>query len=90
MDMSPISSGEEKGTGLHTPGALLQVSVFSNLQQLPRRRRWIPRHRSMIDPGQPWVTISGSAFGWDDRTWMKWMSIDRLPFGGSPRRDARP
>jgi hypothetical protein len=29
---------------------------------------------SMTEPGQPCETISGSAFGWGDRTWMKWMS----------------
>ena len=29
---------------------------------------------SMIDPGQPWVTITGKAFGCFDFTWMKWMS----------------
>jgi hypothetical protein len=29
---------------------------------------------SMIEPGQPWETISGSASGWGDRAWMKWMS----------------
>jgi hypothetical protein len=29
---------------------------------------------SMIEPGQPWETISGSASGCGDRTWMKWMS----------------
>jgi hypothetical protein len=29
---------------------------------------------SMIEPGQPCVTTSGSAFGWRDLTWMKWMS----------------
>ena len=29
---------------------------------------------SKTDPGQPWVTISGSASAWAERTWMKWMS----------------
>jgi hypothetical protein len=29
---------------------------------------------SMIEPGQPWVTISGSASSCCERTWMKWMS----------------
>jgi hypothetical protein len=29
---------------------------------------------STIDPGQPWVMISGNAFGFDERWWMKWMS----------------
>jgi hypothetical protein len=29
---------------------------------------------SMIDPGQPCVTIIGRAFGCFERTWMKWMS----------------
>ena len=29
---------------------------------------------SRTDPGQPWVTISGSASWWRERTWMKWMS----------------
>ena len=26
---------------------------------------------SMTEPGHPWVTMSGSAFSWDERTWMK-------------------
>src|SRR4029453_14283592 len=29
---------------------------------------------SMIEPGHPCVTITGSAFGCFERTWMKWMS----------------
>jgi hypothetical protein len=29
---------------------------------------------SMTEPGQPCQTISGSAAGWTDRTWMKWIS----------------
>ena len=29
---------------------------------------------SMIEPGQPWVTMSGSASACWERTWMKWMS----------------
>jgi hypothetical protein len=29
---------------------------------------------SMIEPGQPCVTISGSASSCWERTWMKWMS----------------
>ena len=29
---------------------------------------------SKIEPGQPCVMISGSAFGCGDLTWMKWMS----------------
>ena len=29
---------------------------------------------SMIEPGQPCVTTSGSASSWRERTWMKWMS----------------
>jgi hypothetical protein len=29
---------------------------------------------SMTEPGQPCETISGSASGCEDRTWMKWMS----------------
>ena len=29
---------------------------------------------SMIEPGQPCVTISGSASSCRERTWMKWMS----------------
>ena len=29
---------------------------------------------SMIEPGQPWVMISGSASSCGDFTWMKWMS----------------
>ena len=27
---------------------------------------------SRIEPGQPWVTISGRAFGSGERTWRKW------------------
>jgi hypothetical protein len=29
---------------------------------------------STIEPGQPWLTTSGSASGCFERTWMKWMS----------------
>ena len=29
---------------------------------------------SMIEPGQPCVTMSGNAFSCFERTWMKWMS----------------
>jgi len=29
---------------------------------------------SMTEPGQPCVMMSGSAFGWGERTWMKWIS----------------
>jgi hypothetical protein len=29
---------------------------------------------SMIEPGQPWVMISGKAFSWGERRWRKWMS----------------
>ena len=29
---------------------------------------------SMIEPGQPWVTMSGSASACWERTWRKWMS----------------
>src|SRR5215471_3414644 len=29
---------------------------------------------SMIEPGQPWLTTSGSASSCFERTWMKWMS----------------
>ena len=29
---------------------------------------------SMIEPGQPWVMMIGSAFSCFERTWMKWMS----------------
>jgi hypothetical protein len=29
---------------------------------------------STIEPGHPWVTISGSAFSCCERAWMKWMS----------------
>jgi hypothetical protein len=39
---------------------------------------------SMIEPGQPCVTISGSASSCPDRTWMKWMSspsISVMKFG---------
>ncbi len=29
---------------------------------------------SMIEPGHPWLTTSGSASSCRERTWMKWMS----------------
>jgi hypothetical protein len=29
---------------------------------------------SMIEPGQPWVTISGRASWWGERRWRKWSS----------------
>ena len=29
---------------------------------------------SMIEPGHPWVTMSGNASSCFERTWMKWMS----------------
>jgi hypothetical protein len=29
---------------------------------------------SMIEPGQPWVTISGRASACGERTWRRWMS----------------
>ena len=32
----------------------------------------------MTEPGQPCVMISGSAFGWRDLTWMKWMSTPSI------------
>ena len=28
---------------------------------------------STIEPGQPWVTITGSASGSGERAWRKWM-----------------
>ena len=33
---------------------------------------------SKTDPGHPCVMISGSAFGWRERTWMKWISIPSI------------
>ena len=32
----------------------------------------------MIEPGQPWVMISGSASSCRDVTWMKWTSIPSI------------
>jgi hypothetical protein len=29
---------------------------------------------STIEPGQPWVMISGNACSWGERAWRKWMS----------------
>jgi hypothetical protein len=29
---------------------------------------------SMIEPGHPWVMMTGSALSCSERTWMKWMS----------------
>jgi hypothetical protein len=28
----------------------------------------------MIEPGHPWVMMTGNAFSWRERTWIKWMS----------------
>ena len=33
---------------------------------------------SNTEPGHPCVMISGSAFGWGERTWMKWMSTPSI------------
>ena len=33
---------------------------------------------SIVEPGQPWVTISGSASSWSERTWMKWTSTPSI------------
>src|SRR5206468_10199963 len=33
---------------------------------------------SMIDPGQPWVTMTGSAFSCFDLAWTKWMSTPSI------------
>ena len=33
---------------------------------------------STVEPGQPWVTISGSASSCFERTWMKWMSTPSI------------
>ena len=33
---------------------------------------------STVEPGQPWVTISGSASSCRERTWMKWMSTPSI------------
>ena len=33
---------------------------------------------SMIEPGQPWVMITGSALACRERTWMKWMSTPSI------------
>lgn len=41
---------------------------------------------SMIEPGQPCVTMSGRAPSCFDRTWMKWMSspsISVMKFGSA-------
>ena len=50
---------------------------------------------SMIDPGQPWVMITGSALGCFDFTWMKWMSspsmlVMKLRIGEDLRLGAAP
>ena len=50
---------------------------------------------SMIEPGQPWVMITGSAFGCFDFTWMKWMSspsmlVMKLRIGEELRLGAAP
>ena len=33
---------------------------------------------SIVEPGQPWVTIRGSASSCVERTWMKWMSTPSI------------
>ncbi len=33
---------------------------------------------SIVEPGQPWVTISGSASSCLERAWMKWMSTPSI------------
>ena len=33
---------------------------------------------SIVEPGQPWVTIRGSASSCFERTWMKWMSTPSI------------
>ena len=50
---------------------------------------------SMIEPGQPCVTIIGSAFSCFERTWMKWMSrpsisVMKLRQRVQPRLDLAP
>ena len=44
---------------------------------------------SVMEPGQPWVMMTGSAFPCLERTWMKWMSrpsISVMKFGTPLRR----
>ena len=33
---------------------------------------------STIEPGQPWVMINGSASGFAQRWWMKWISTPSI------------
>ena len=33
---------------------------------------------SIVEPGHPWVTMSGNASSWAERTWMKWMSTPSI------------
>jgi hypothetical protein len=33
---------------------------------------------SMVEPGHPWVTMSGSASSCFERPWMKWMSTPSI------------
>jgi hypothetical protein len=33
---------------------------------------------SIVEPGHPWVTMSGSASSCPERTWMKWMSTPSI------------
>ena len=35
--------------------------------------RGMTSRNSTTDPGQPWVSSSGKASGWGDRTWRKWI-----------------
>ena len=33
---------------------------------------------SIVEPGHPWVTMSGNASSCSERTWMKWMSTPSI------------
>ena len=33
---------------------------------------------SIVEPGHPWVTMSGNASSCAERTWMKWMSTPSI------------
>jgi hypothetical protein len=43
---------------------------------------------SIVEPGQPWVTMSGKASSCGERTWMKWMSTPSISVTkcGSPAK----
>jgi hypothetical protein len=54
---------------MHPPGPLCAVGLVSGSMILSC---------SIVEPGHPWVTMSGSASSCPERTWMKWMSTPSI------------